>query len=118
MAPPPAAPAVEPECGPPTPSEPSGQALKARRFTGQFVNARGNTIQITTWHPKADCNAAVLFLHGYGSCMTGNAIWHHVAEGLTAQGLYCMGFDYEGHGQSGGKALVVEDLAHLVDDAV
>merc|ERR1719277_418125 len=98
--------AAKSECGPPTPSAPSVQLLAGGRFRGHFVNRRGKVIHTVTWHPKgnaaATSNAAVLFLHGYGACVSSNPIWSHVAQGLTAQGLICMGFDYEGHGRSGG----------------
>jgi alpha-beta hydrolase superfamily lysophospholipase len=77
-----------------------------------FVNAQGLYIYTHSWE-VANPKAIIFIVHGLGEhCLR----YHHFATKLNEKGYSVFTMDNQGHGQSGGDRIHVEDFANFADD--
>ena len=87
-----------------------------------FTNSRGILLHVRHALPINACvepcniKAAVLLLHGLGA-HTNRQKYAELASGLAKRGIFCIMYDQEGHGRSGGLQGYIADTSLLVDDA-
>ena len=80
---------------------------------GTLTGVGGVPLFWRAWRPKAEPRASVVLAHG-GLEHSGR--YAHVAALLVASGFAVYGFDFRGHGRSGGTPGRVDRIALLIDD--
>ena len=96
-----------------------------RHVRGTFVSPRGPALRTHAWTPSdSNANAAqpstaceVFVLHGYGAHGAFPTV-RLLAEHLAARGFTVRSLDFEGCGESEGLPGLINDYAHLVQDAL
>lgn len=77
-----------------------------------FFNGQRGEVAVHRWAVAAP-RLSVLLVHGYGEHL---GRYHHVAAALNAIGAEVVGPDHQGHGQSAGERVLIEDFDSVVTD--
>ena len=96
-----------------------------RHVRGTFVSPRGPALRTHAWTPsEGNASAAqpgtaceLFVLHGYGAHGAFPTV-RLLAEHLAARGFTVRSLDFEGCGESEGLPGLINDYAHLVQDAL
>ncbi|MHB9032308.1 MAG: alpha/beta hydrolase [Anaerolineae bacterium] len=83
-----------------------------QHLEGRFRDAHDADIYYQAWLPEADPRAVLLIIHGLGehSGRYTNVVNHFVPLGYAVYG-----FDFVGHGRSGGRREYVDSIQDLID---
>lgn len=83
---------------------------------GSFVNANGFKIFCRYWSSELSSPRALVYMcHGAGEHV---GPYTQLAELLTAQNFYVFGHDHQGHGQSEGIRMHIDDFRHYSRDVL
>ncbi|KAK3800503.1 hypothetical protein RRG08_043821 [Elysia crispata] len=86
----------------------------SKKSEGSFVNANGLKIYCKYWSTHLDSPRALLFMcHGAAEHV---GPYTQLAELLTEQNFYVFGHDHQGHGQSEGDRVHIDDFRHYSRD--
>lgn len=77
------------------------------------TNRRGLKQLRRQWRADGDAEAVVLMLHGISEH---SGRYEHVGRQLAAAGIHAVGYDHQGHGESGGTQGYVERFEWFLDD--
>lgn len=87
--------------------------MAVTRTERTFDGVRGVRIVYDTWTPDTTPRAVVVLSHGFGEHARR---YDHVAARFGEAGLVTYALDHRGHGRSGGKRVLVRDIAEYTGD--
>ncbi|OBK20404.1 alpha/beta hydrolase [Mycobacterium asiaticum] len=87
--------------------------MTTTRSERTFDGVGGVRIVYDVWTPGVPARAVVILAHGFGEHARR---YDHVAQRLGAAGLITYALDHRGHGRSGGKRVLVKDVAEFTAD--